>query len=178
MDNMKVNILREIPWFGGNYFHPLYFDDSVFRLEGCLRAGKSAPAHYHKHFDEYWTVVKGTATFVVGKEKFQRQPGETFSAAKNVVHSLVNNTKEDVILITEMRPCADMAKMMSVIAGLQDDGEKKWMFKYFYVEKKAGLKEFSTPTAIPIRIMTALLMPITMLIGKLAGWDKFLDKYF
>lgn len=175
---MKVDIFREITVWGGNIFHPLYFDEEVFRMEAHLRAGQSAPAHYHKHFDENWTVVKGTATFIVGKEKFKRGPGETFSAAKNVIHSIANDTKEDVVVITEMRPAADMAKMMSVIAGLQDDKEKKWLFKYFYVERKAGLKEFSTPTALAIKIISALLIPATMGIGKLSGWDKFIDKYF
>lgn len=174
---MKVNILREIPWFGGNYFHPIYFDESVFRLEGCLRAGKSAPPHYHKHFDEHWTVKQGTPTFVVGNEKFTRNPGETFSCPKNVVHSLVNETKEDVIVITEMRPAADMAKMMSIIAGLQDDKEKNWMFKYFYVERRAGLKEFSNPTSPGIKMMFASIMAMVMPIGRISGWDKFIDKY-
>lgn len=174
---MKVNIFREIPWFGGNYFHPIYFDESVFRLEGCLRAGKSAPPHYHKHFDEHWTVKQGTPTFVVGNEKFKRNPGETFSCSKYVVHSLVNETKEDVILITEMSPAADMAKMMSVIAGLQDDKEKRWMFKYFYVERRAGLKEFSSPSSSGIRIIFASIMAMVMPIGRISGWDKFIDKY-
>jgi hypothetical protein len=174
---MKVNILREIPWFGGNYFHPKYFDETVFRLEGCLRAGKSVPAHYHKYFDEHWVVLQGNVIFVVGNERFPRKPGETFSAPVNVVHSMINEGKEDVILQTEMRPCADMVKMMSIIAGLQDDGEKNWMFKYFYLEKKEGLKEFSNPTGTGIKIMTAILMPITMAIGKISGWDKFIGKY-
>lgn len=174
---MKVNILREIPWFGGNYFHPLYFDDSVFRMNSCLRAGKSVPAHYHKYFDEYWTVLQGNPTFVVGKEKFHRKPGETFSALKNVVHQLINDTNEDVILLTEMKPCADMVKMMSVIAGLQDDKEKNWMFKYFYVEKKAGLKEFSNPTGPAIKIMTRLFMFFILPLGKRYHWDRFIDKY-
>ena len=175
---MKVNILKEISWFGGNTFRPTYFDETVFILEGKLLAGKSAPPHYHKHFDEHWTVKQGTPTFVVGKKKFTKKPGETFFCAKNVVHSLRNDTKEDVIVITEMRPAADMAKMMAVIAGLQDDKEKAWMFKYFYVERKAALKEFSNPTVTGIKIMTAILMPITMFIGKIYGWNKFLDKYF
>lgn len=175
---MKVDILRAIPMWGGNVFYPKYFDENVFRMEGILRAGQSAPSHYHRHFDEHWTVVKGKPTFIVDKEKIKLNPGETFSAAKNVVHSLLNDTKEDVILITEMHPPADMVKMMSVIAGLQDDKEKFWLFKYFYVEKKARLKEFSTPTDLPVKIMTAILMPITMLVGKIAGWDKFLNKYF
>lgn len=174
---MKVNILREITVWGGNIFHPIYFDETVFKMKGCLRAGKSAPAHFHKHFDEYWTVVKGSPTFVVGKDKFKRQPGETFSVAKNVVHSLVNDTEEDVILITEMKPAADMAKMMSIIAGLQDDNEKHWIFKYFYLEKKERLREFSTPTALPIKVIMVILTPITMLIGKISGWDKFINKY-
>lgn len=175
---MKVDILREIPWFGGNYFHPTFFDETVFRMESCLRAGKSVPPHYHRHFDEHWTVKQGNPMFVVGKEKHRRSPGETFVALKNVVHSLINNGDEDVILETEMHPCADMAKMMAVIAGLQDDGEKNWMFKYFYVEKRAGLKEFSTPTGLGIRIMSGILFPIIMLLGRLAGWDKYLNKYF
>lgn len=136
--HMKVNILREIPWFGGNYFHPIYFDENVFRMEACLRAGKSAPPHYHRHFEERWTVVQGTPTFVVGKDKFSRKPKETFSAPVNVVHALENNTDSDVVVITEMHPAADMAKMMAIIAGLQDDGEKNWMMKYLYLEKKKG----------------------------------------
>lgn len=175
---MKVNILREIPWFGGNYFHPLYFDENVFKMESCLRAGKSVPAHYHRHFDEHWKVRQGCPVFVVGKEKHRRKPGETFTAPKNIIHSLINDGKEDVILETEMHPCADMAKMMSIIAGLQDDGERNWMFKYLYVERKTKLKEFSTVTDKRMKIMTATFIPITMLAGKLAGWDKFLDKYF
>lgn len=173
----KVNILREIPWFGGNYFHPLSFDESVFKMEGCLRAGNSTPMHYHKYFDEHWTVVKGTPTFVVGKEKFDRRPGETFYAVKNVAHALLNDTKEDIILITEMRPAADMARMMAIIAGLQDDGEKNWMIKYFYLEKKAGLKEFSTPTSVSIRLMTAVIMPFILIIGSMSGWNTLIKKY-
>ena len=174
---MKVDILREIPWFGGNYFHPTYFDDTVFKMESCLRAGKSVPAHYHKYFDEHWLVKQGNPTFVVGKEKHKRKSGETFIAPKNVPHALINDGKEDVILETEMRPAADMAKMMSVIAGLQDDKEKNWMFKFFYIEKRAGLKEFSTPTDTPVKVMTALFMPVTMFIGKVSGWDILVDKY-
>lgn len=174
----KVNILREIPWFGGNYFHPLSFDESAFKMEGCLRAGNSTPMHYHKYFDEHWTVVKGTPTFVVGKEKFVRRPGETFYAAKNVAHALLNDTKEDIILVTEIRPAADMAKMMAIIAGLHDDKEKYWMFKYLYVEKRAELKEFSTLVSIPIKLIAAFLLPITMMIGRFSGWDRLLNKYF
>jgi quercetin dioxygenase-like cupin family protein len=175
---MKVNILREIPWFGGNYFHPTYFDDNVFRMESCLRAGKSVPAHFHKHFDEYWTVKQGNPVFVLGKEKFRRKPGETFTAPKNVVHSLMNDGKEDVILETEMRPCADMVKMMSIIAGLQDDGEKNWRFKYFYLERKEGLKEFSSIDSLPLKTITKLFMFGTTIAAKINGWDRFLGKYF
>jgi quercetin dioxygenase-like cupin family protein len=174
---MKVNILREIPWFGGNYFHPISFDESIFKMEGCLRAGKSTPMHSHKYFDEHWTVVKGTPTFIVGKEKFVRNPGETFYAAKNVAHALLNDTKEDIILVTEMRPAADMAKMMAIIAGLQDDGERNWMIKYFFLEKKAGLKEFSSPTSISIRLMMAIMMPFIMIIGHMSGWNTLINKY-
>ena len=174
---MKVNILKEIPWFGGNYFHPLYFDESVFRMEGCLRAGKSVPPHYHKDFDEYWTVKQGSPIFILGKEKHRRQPGEQFSAPRNIVHSIVNDGKEDVIVITEIRPCCDMVKMMSIIAGLQDDGEKYWMFKYFYIEKKAGLRQFSMLGNTAMRIVSDTVMGVVMVIGKISGWDKFLDKY-
>lgn len=174
---LKVNIFREIPWFGGNYFHPLYYDENVYRQEGSLRAGKSVPEHYHKYFDEHWTVVKGTPTFVIGKEKFQRKPGESFFGPMNIPHAIRNDTKEDVILITEMRPAADMPRMMSIIAGLQDDGEKNWMMKYLYTERRAGLKEFSTPTTPAIKIMTAMFMAMIMPIGRAKGWDRFMDKY-
>lgn len=175
---MKVDILREIPWVAGNYFKPVYFDDNVFKMESCLRAGKSVPAHYHKYFDENWVVKAGRPVFAVGNEKHERGPGETFSAPKMVEHALLNPGKEDVVLYTEMHPAADMAKMMAVIAGLQDDKEGNWLFKYLYVEKRAGLKEFSNPTGMAMKIMTAAFTAPTMAIGRLAGWDKFLNKYF
>ena len=34
---MKVNILREILWFGGNFFHLVYYDESVFRINAVQR---------------------------------------------------------------------------------------------------------------------------------------------
>ncbi len=173
----KVNIFRKIPVWGGNVFQPVYFDDQVFRMEAILSSGHTTPAHYHSHFDEHWTVVKGRPTFVVDRVKHYRGPGETFSAARNVVHSLMNETNEDITLITEMRPSADMAKMMAIIAGLQDDGEKNWMFKYLYTEKREGLKAFSTPVQMKMKMIMGIMMPLTMLAGKLSGWDKYLGRY-
>lgn len=174
---MKVNILREIPVWGGNVFKPLHYGDMVFRMEGKLAAGHKTPPHYHKYFDEHWTVVKGEPTFIVGKEKHKRGPGETFSAPRNIVHALMNETIEDIVLITEMRPAADMAQMMAIMAGLQDEREKAWMFKYMYVERRSGMREFSTPAGAKMKIIMGIMMPLVMLTGKLKGWDKYLGRY-
>lgn len=174
---MQVNILREIPWFGGNYFHPLYYDEQVFRMESCLRAGKSVPPHYHRYFDEHWLVKQGNPTFAEGSKRVTCKPGDTFISLKNTVHTIENKGTEDVVLITEMHPCADMHKMMAIIAGLQDEGEKNWMFKYLYAEKKSGLKQFSQPAGGMVGFITAVMMPIIMIAGKLSGWDKFVNRY-
>lgn len=174
---MKVNILRQIPWLAGNYFHPTYYDDDVFRMDACVRAGNSIPPHYHKHFNEHWLVRQGNPTFIVGKEKYLRKPGESFGVQRNEIHSFVAGGNEDVILATEIRPCGDMARMMSIIAGLQDDGEKNWLFKYFYIEKRAGLNEFTNPGNPATKMITASLMPVIGVMGRIYRWDKLIDKY-
>ncbi len=68
--------------WGSNAFHPKYFGENVFRMEGIFRAGQTAPAHFHNHFVEHWTVLKGTPAFVLSKEMFNRNPGKTCSAGE------------------------------------------------------------------------------------------------
>jgi quercetin dioxygenase-like cupin family protein len=175
---MKINILRKIPWVGKSYFHPFYVDDKILRMEACLPAGQSVPPHYHEHFEEHWMVKQGNPVFIANKERFPRKPGETFSAPKNIIHSIVNEGPEDVIVETSFLPCADVPKMFAIVAGLQDEAEKMWMLKYLYVEKRAGLIPFSNLTGPMSVLVKYAILPIIMVVGKVAGWDKFTSRYF
>lgn len=64
------------------------------------------PEHIHEHFDESFTVAKGTASFLVNGEKIIVQAGETIVIPKGVPHKPFNETAELLIMddITNQYP--------------------------------------------------------------------------
>lgn len=64
------------------------------------------PEHIHEHFDESFTVAKGTASFLVNGEKITVQAGETIVIPKGVPHKPFNETAELLIMddVTNQHP--------------------------------------------------------------------------
>jgi quercetin dioxygenase-like cupin family protein len=174
---MKVNIFRKIPWVGGAYFKPVSLDENGLVMESCLRAGQKVPPHLHLHSEEHFLVKQGHPTFLIGKEKIVARPGDRVKVPIGVEHTLANETKEDILLETSFLPAADVPKFLSIVAGLQDDGEKKWLFKAFFLEKKEGLRSFSSPSNLTMKIVWSVFLGITLLSGRLFGWKRFIGRY-
>lgn len=174
---MKVNILRKIPWVGGAYFKPISFDENTLVMESCLRVGQKVPAHLHLHSEEHFLVKQGNPTFLVGQEKIVAKPGDIVVVPIKVRHILQNEAGEDIILHTSFKPAADVPKFLAIVAGLQDDGEKNWLLKAFFVEKKEGLRPFSSAADLPMKIIWSTFTGITMLAGAIFGWNRFVGRY-
>ncbi|AEE53524.1 cupin domain-containing protein [Haliscomenobacter hydrossis] len=107
------HLFKPIPSDFSSYFHPN--QKFVSQVEGLVLEVKKIendwaycrsemqafaagpPVHIHEHFDEAFTVEKGTASFLVNGEKITLQAGETIVIPKGVPHKPFNETAEVVI---------------------------------------------------------------------------------
>ena len=62
-----------------------------------------APAHYHL-YDEICHIVRGTGEFKVGDEIQPLSEGSTFAVVPRLLHSVINNTTEDLWILGIFRP--------------------------------------------------------------------------
>ena len=67
-----------------------------------------APAHYHL-YDEVCHIVRGGGELRVGNKVQVIQPGSTFVIAPRLLHSIVNNQKEDLWILGTFRPSGSPA---------------------------------------------------------------------
>lgn len=91
-------------------------------------------------------------------------------------HAFACGTNGPTTFDVEFAPPADMPRMMAIIAGLQDDGESKWLLKYLYLERREQLRPFSRPIGAA-GVMATMLMPVIVLCGRLAGWERLVGRY-
>jgi len=62
-----------------------------------------APAHYHL-YDEICHIVRGSGEFKVGDEVQPLSEGSTFAVVPRLLHSVINNTTEDLWILGIFRP--------------------------------------------------------------------------
>jgi len=61
--------------------------------------GAKLSLQYHHHRSEHWIVVKGTATVTINDKTFDLKQNESTFIPKEATHRLVNNQKDDLIII-------------------------------------------------------------------------------
>jgi len=64
-----------------------------------VKPGGQLSIQKHKYRSEHWVVVFGTATVIKGKNTFILQAGDSIYIPKEILHSLRNNTKVNLIII-------------------------------------------------------------------------------
>ena len=64
-----------------------------------VNSGAKLSLQKHKYRSEHWVVVFGTATVIKGKNTFILQAGDSIYIPKEILHSLRNNTKVNLIII-------------------------------------------------------------------------------
>jgi quercetin dioxygenase-like cupin family protein len=175
---MNVNIIRPVNWMGGAIFRTVACDTDSFRMENTAAPGQRAPAHVHDHMSETFLIREGEATFWIGPERSEThaRAGDRVVAPAGVEHAFTITSNRPAVFEVEFRPACDMAHMMAIIAGLQDDGESAWMAKFIYLEQRQHLQMFSRPTGV-LGLITNLTMPLLMVYGDLAGWKRLVGRY-
>ncbi len=176
---MGANILnREIP-LGKEKFIPRSFDENNFVMDWECTKGGMVPPHFHRHMDEHFTVTKGEVTFTVNGGKIVKHEGETLLVPKMTPHSIKNNSDESIALRVTYTPNADAHKMFSAWATFHDDGDSllTGFLKWLYLQKKLNWRKFSEPAHPVGTAIFAAMDGVALTLGKINGWDKYLDKF-
>ncbi len=69
----------------------------IKRIE--VKPGKRLSLQRHKHRNEHWIVVAGTATVTVGENSFELEQNQSTYIKAGDIHRLLNNTKENLVII-------------------------------------------------------------------------------
>lgn len=170
------NIIYEPFSFEKQTFQCISYNESEFVMNWkMLPKGKVDP-HIHEFSDEHFQIIKGTVQFKVDGQTLIKSAGEELMVRKGVVHSIVNNTDEEIDILVTYSPCADIHRMFQIMATLDKSkpGSSLNIAKYFYLAPRLGLKSFSTPQP---KIAFVIVSMIITIVGKLSGWDKMIATF-
>lgn len=57
-----------------------------------VHAGASLSLQYHHDREEFWHILSGTGTVIIGKKKYVAKPGKEFSVPPQVLHRISATT--------------------------------------------------------------------------------------
>jgi mannose-6-phosphate isomerase-like protein (cupin superfamily) len=69
-----------------------------------MPAGTSEQQHYHKEAQQFFFVLKGTATFEINGESVEVNEQEGIHIQNGIKHRIMNNTKDDLEFILSSQP--------------------------------------------------------------------------
>lgn len=75
-------------------------------IQQLMPAGAVEAFHYHEKAEQFFTVLKGEATFRVENEYIQIKTGEHINIKAGVKHCVKNNTNQDIEFLVVSKPHA------------------------------------------------------------------------
>jgi quercetin dioxygenase-like cupin family protein len=149
----------------------------LIRVEVEPKGGNSW--HYHKTFDEHFTVLKGELMVGLHGKTTLLKAGETATAPRNALHHFHNATDAKVILQVMATPAKGLEKSIRIGYGLHNTGQwGKGMFPKnpWHLPLLLGYSETYLPN------MPKLIQePLVNALAKIAQWkgeDKDLEVFF
>jgi quercetin dioxygenase-like cupin family protein len=123
--------VKHLPANGGRAFallgHTLSFkaesedtDDGLFVFEHWALPKSSVPAHTERNHESFY-VLEGTLEVEADGERYRLGPGEFFSMAPGVVHSLHNPGPGVMRTLTLVTPASQRARFFSTLGEPIDD---------------------------------------------------------
>ncbi len=135
--------------------------------------------HYHKTFDEQFTVEKGELTIGLDGKEIKLRAGQSAWAYKTQRHFFQNRTLSKAVLLVKTNPARGLEKSVRIGYGLSNDGQfaedgltkNRWHMALLLGYSETYLSD------IPPFIQE----PMVKSLAKIAQWkgeDKVLEKYF
>ena len=135
--------------------------------------------HYHKAFDEQFTVEAGEMAIGLEGQELVLQKGETVTALREQMHYFKNNTDETAVLLVKASPARGLEKTIRVGYGLANDGQitaDGFTKNPWHMVLLMGYSESYLADIPPF-----MQEPLVKSLAKIAQWkgeDKALEKYF
>jgi quercetin dioxygenase-like cupin family protein len=134
--------------------------------------------HYHKAFDESFTVLKGRALVGRKGKQYILEQGDSATAHKGELHYFANPTDSTTVLLVKVVPAIGLEKSIRVVYGLSNDGQFNGSMTKnpWHMALLLGYSGTYLPD-IPAFIQE----PLVNAFAKIAQWkgeDKALEKYF
>jgi mannose-6-phosphate isomerase-like protein (cupin superfamily) len=100
----KERALQHYKW-GNNCDGWIYVDaDGLSVKQECMPQQTAEELHYHEKAQQFFFILKGTATFEVGNEVFTVQANEGFYIEPGKKHRIINNKAGDLEFILSSQP--------------------------------------------------------------------------
>ena len=92
----NIHITAHRPW--GSY--TVLEDSNGYKIKRIeVKPNKKLSLQRHKHRNEHWVVVSGTATVIINEDKFTLSENESTYIKAGDVHRLLNNTNQNIVII-------------------------------------------------------------------------------
>ena len=137
--------------------------------------------HYHPYQDEIFKVLEGELTLNLNGKKVQMQKGESVLIASGMVHSMWNDSSQRVVVNWKVFPAMDTEYFLETGVGLAADGKtgRNGMPDILQIALLAQRfrREFRLikPSYWLQRILFSLLIPLALLSGRKAVYEKYVD---
>lgn len=92
-------------------------------IQVAIQPGGGNGLHYHKAFEEEFTVLKGTLTVILDGKRHDLTEGQSATARRRVVHDFQNLTKTPVLIRVKVTPASGLEKSIRVSYGLMNTGQ-------------------------------------------------------
>jgi quercetin dioxygenase-like cupin family protein len=100
--------------------------DNVYELiQVEVEPGGGNDPHYHKEFEEHFTVLKGTLTVYKEGVPHDLHVGDTATAIRETMHHFRNETDSMVLMTVRTTPAGGLEKTLRVAYGLINTGQLK-----------------------------------------------------
>lgn len=135
--------------------------------------------HYHRNFEETFTVEEGELTVFVGEEAVVLKPGQFVTAQRGMLHTFKNTTDQVVTMTVKVEPALGLEKSIRVAYGLSNTG--RWhgasrMRNMWRLVLQLGYSGTYLPGVPPL-----IQEPLVDSLAKIAQWrgeDAELQEFF
>jgi mannose-6-phosphate isomerase-like protein (cupin superfamily) len=100
----KDNCIKHYQWGEGGHGWVFVDTPGLSVKQELMPAHTSETLHYHKQSQQFFFILKGTATFEVDGETTEVQQGSGFHIEAGKKHNISNDTNEDLEFILSSQP--------------------------------------------------------------------------
>jgi len=103
----KTNPIKIAEWGAGCMAHSLLHTGGMTVKQETMPAGAKEVLHYHKHSQQYFYILKGTAVFEIDEVIYRLHPGDGIHVTPDQKHRIINKHSEELELLVCSQPSAD-----------------------------------------------------------------------